>query len=316
MSLPIITLDWPNLWRYSTCWAGRPCSGLVLPGSEQLQIAKQVFSEMKNCFPVFPSTFRILDFLRGRSISLALERTQQQRLQQGFSDLWHDPDDDSGLGGIDMDALQAGSHSYACNQAWHTVTSVLRPRAIGLCVGPLISTSDAEDVFMEALTDLAKEQADGRSLIEQLHVYEQIPATLLTIVKRRCTDLLRHQTAQRRDSRLLTFIPEEAVGPSALDKAPTNDWQSAQDDPYHGLTFAQIASECAHCISPLQQRILSALYVMESDSYMDIANAAWFASATGLRPDVSAATKRRTLDREHDGALTALAACLGLQQKK
>lgn len=299
--------DWSAFWRFGACWAGRPVMGLILPGSERMKVMLRVMEDFMEAHPALPGEVQTYVFIQSHAVQHALNATRAARLASGQPDLWHDPQHRGTTPVIDLAELQQRENS----SRWNDVLTQMRPRALGLLKGQGVDEHDAEDLFAEAIAGMVKPRQNGTAAVHDLIVYEQLPPLFLSIVRRRLVNHIRHRHADKREVGATTSLDDEISG---LDDHTFSTWAANAADPMHGLTLARLAQECAHKLTALQQRILSTLYVEESATYMEVANAPWFAQAMNLKSGVSDATRRRALDAQHDGALDLLARALGLSR--
>lgn len=304
--------DWALLWRFGACWAGRPIPGLLLPGSERLKITTHTLDRLMASHRVLPGALQTHAFIQSTAVELALKTTREARLSSGISDLWHDAAHRGTTPVIDLRELQLHSDS----RLWQDLLVQLRPRAFGLLQGQGVEGADAEDIFAEAMAGMVKPRADGGAAIQDLLVYEQVPLLFLSIVRRRAVNHIRDRNAEKRDARSTVSIHANEASVDVTASSAVADWAAEAADPLHGMTLARLAEECAEGLSPLQQRILSVLYIEESADYMEVASSSWFSEAVGLKANASDATRRRALDREHDSALDHLAQSLGIARRK
>jgi hypothetical protein len=305
-------IDWESAWQYTTTWAGKPVPEVVLPGEVQARIATQIFADLPDCFPNCPGQAELFAHLRQQAVERALALTREERRRSGNPLLWHEGFGHSDQAWIDLELLQ---QTFPLNPAgqgeWLALSKRLRPTALHLVqAGGTLSLEDAEDIFQESLTAFFSCPPGRSSLIQQLAVFEQIPPTFSTVVKRRTADWLRHELAQKRDRRMQLSVDHKFDSDGAelqvTDSASFADWQAALHNPYQSTAFDKLMHESQRLLTPLQQRILTELYILESGSYMEIAQSHWFCQASGVHAGASAATKRRALDREHDAALALL----------
>ena len=304
--------DWPNLWRFGACWAGRPIAGLLLPGSERLKVVTGTFEQLMAEHPVLPGALETYAFIQSTAVRTALDATRKARLAARVPDLWHDPGHRGTTPVIDLTELQEQPDS----RLWQDLLVELKPRAFGLLRGQGVEGADAEDMFAEAMAGMVKPRRDGKAIIQDLLVYEQVPMLFLSILRRRTVNHIRDRHAEKRAAHsTLSLHADETAGDITAQSAVA-EWAAEAADPLRGMTLARLAEECAEGLSSLQQRILSVLYIEESADYMEVASSPWFVQAVGLKASASEATRRRALDREHDSALDHLAQSLGIAREK
>ncbi len=269
----------------------------------------RVMEEFLDTYPGLPGELQALGFLQSHAVQHALNATRAARISSGTPDLWHDPKHTGSTPVVDLPALQQDPDS----PEWQDLFAQLKPRAMGLLRGEGAGEQDAEDVFAESMAGMVKPRQSGPSAIDDLLVYEQLPPLFLCIVRRRLVNHIRYRQAEKRAVRNTLGMEHDAGDVAA---AALTVWEAEAADPMGGLTLARLAEECAHLLSPLQQHILTTLYLEETATYMEVAQAPWFANAVDLKPNASDATRRRALDTEHDSALDSLARALGINRQK
>lgn len=301
--------NWPALWHFGASCAARPVAGVIVPSDERLKVMRQVMKAFMDAHPVLPGEIQVHAFVQSHAVQLALIATREARLATAKADLWHDPDHRNTTPVIDLAELQQHKDSAR----WGDLLTLLRPRALGLLGSQGVDENDAEDLFAEAIAGMVKPRQNGTAVVQDLFVYEQLPPLFFSIVRRCVVDHIRHRQADRRAIRNTVSLGEEI---SKLDDRTVSTWAADVADPLHGLTLVRLAEECAQMLTALQQRILTALYIEESATYMEVANSPWFAQAMNLKPTASDATRRRALDAQHDSAFDQLAQALGIPRPK
>jgi DNA-directed RNA polymerase specialized sigma24 family protein len=232
--------------------------------------------------------------------------------------LWHDPSHRSTTPALDLLELQRSDpNGQLVSDHWTQLHRELKPRSISFLVHEGLPEADAEDVFSEAMVGMVQPRKSGTAVIQDLLIYEQTPALFLSILRRRLSNHIRHRHAEKRSARLTSSLDaDETDAAEPAERTAFNAWAADAADPFSGMTFARLAEECASVLTRLQQRILTALYVEESATYMEVASSPWFMEAAQLKANSSAATRRRRLDHEHDSALDQLACSLGIERSE
>jgi hypothetical protein len=74
MSVPLNdeSPNWPSLWHFGTCWAGKLIAGLLLPGGERLKIMTRVIERLLTSHPVLPGALQAHAFIPSTAVQLAL----------------------------------------------------------------------------------------------------------------------------------------------------------------------------------------------------------------------------------------------------
>ena len=308
--------NWAELWSFGVRWTARPISGLLLPGAECSKIMTAVLEELMASYSQLPDEFQCHAFVQTTAVRLALEVTRKARLESGDPTLWHDASHRATTPALNLTELQRTDASgQLVSKEWTDLHRELKPRGLSFLRHEGVAEADAEDLFAEAMVGMVQKRKSGTAVIHDLVVYEQTPTLFLSILRRRLNNHIRHRHAEKRNAQhtvSLDASEDDAYEPTEWHAF--NAWAADSADPFSGMTFARLAEECAAVLTPLQQRIMTALYIEESATYMEVASSAWFAAATQLKPDASSATRRRRLDHEHDTALDHLAASLGIER--
>jgi hypothetical protein len=301
--------DWQELWLFGACWAGRPVPGVILPQAERTRVMVAVMNSLMDTFGHLPGELQCRAFIHSQAVRLALESTRAARAASANPQLWHDPAHRRSTPALDLAAMQREPHS----PVWAQLLISLKPVSLQLLRSDGLSDADAEDVFAEALAGLVQTRASGTAILQDLLVYEQLPSLFTSILRRRQSNFLRDsQAAKRSAAKTISLHSEDPSLPQLTDHQSWSQWLADEADPLRGMTLTRLATECGHCLSPMQQHILSVLYIQESMSYMELAASPWFLQAVGLKATASEATLRRALDSQHDSALDLLAQCIGL----
>jgi DNA-directed RNA polymerase specialized sigma24 family protein len=271
-----------------------------------------VIEQLMASHPVLPGALQTHAFIQSTAVQIALSAAREARHASGSSDLWHDPEHRGSTPVIDLMELQQRPES----RLWQDLFVLLKPRALGMLRGQGVDSTDAEDIFAESMAGMVKPRKDGTAIIQDLLVYEQVPALFLSIVRRRTVNHIRDRNAEKRAAHNTVSLQAVETSEDITAQSTFSEWAAEAADPLRGMTMARLAEECADGLSGLQQRILSVLYIEESADYMDVASSPWFVQAAGLKAGASDATRRRALDREHDSALDHLAHSLGITRQK
>lgn len=309
--------DWPHLWQLVTRWAGRPFGGVVLPATEAGKVAVTVFEDLPRVWPRLPAHAELLGWLQREAQQRALVHTARQRAATCQPDLWHDPAWQPGEPVLDMAALRRrdarGGYS---SPEWQRLHDVLKRRALRILPGVrhgalTLPESAADDVFMEALAELIRERPEKGTLLDELPLWEHVPPVFNTIVKRRGIDWLRRE-AQRKNE------PNASSRQSSFDDPDTHLAEVLPDpassggvsDPLHGVTFDRIYRACAKCLTDIQWHIITAIYIEETATRLDLASNEDLLRQLDVSPASSESTRRRAINAQLEAAITHLAECL------
>lgn len=309
--------DWPHLWQLTTRWAGRPFGGLILPPEAQSAVAVAVFEALPKAWPRLPGSAELLGWLQREAQQRAIAHTAAQRAATGRADLWHDPAWQPGEPVLDMHALRRrdsrGGYSSPECQRLH---DVLKRRALRILPGvrngiAALPESAMDDVFMEALTELIKERPEKGTLLDELPLWEHVPAVFNTVVKRRGIDWLRREGQRKNEpnapGRQTSFDDPDAHLAETL---PEPDSVGAAFNSLHGVTFDRIYRACEKCLTPIQWHVITALYIEESATRLDLASDEDLLRQLDVSPASSVATRRRAINAQLEAAIAHLAECL------
>jgi hypothetical protein len=317
---PAASPDWPHLWQLVTRWAGRPFGGVILPAAEQGQVAVTVFEDLPRVWPRLPGHAELLGWLQREAQQRAIARTAAQRVASGKADLWHDPAWQPGEPVLDMAALRRrdarGGYS---SPEWQRLHDVLKRRALRILPGVrhgimALPESAADDVFMEALTELIRERPEKGTLLDELPLWEHVPAVFNTIIKRRGIDWLRREGQRKNEpnasARQTSFDdPDSHLAESLRDPAsPGNTFDS-----FHGVTFDRIYRACGQCLTAIQWHIITAIYIEETATRLDLASDEDLLRQLDVSPASSESTRRRAINAQLEAAITHLAECLQIR---
>lgn len=311
------TPDWHHLWQLTTRWAARPFGGVVLPQSAQSSIAVSVFEDLPRAWPRLPGNAELLGWLQRESQQRAIAHTAEQRALTGQPDLWHDPAWQPGEPVLDMHALrQRDARGHYFSPEWQRLHDVLKRRALRILPGVrngsmALPESAVDDVFMEALTELIRERPEKGTLLDELALWEHVPAVFNTIAKRRGIDWLRRE-GQRKNE------PNAAMRQTSFDDPDTRLAESHPDpgsaaaafNPLHGVTFDRIYQACKTCLTPVQWQIITSIYIEETATRLDLASDPEVLATLSVATTASVSTRRRAINAQLEAAIAHLAECL------
>ena len=287
----------------------------MLPGEVRGKVMTLVMERFLTAYPSLPTEMECRAFLHNNAVQLALKTTKKARLESGNPALWHDESHRSTTPVIDITELQRTDPTgRLVSPHWNILHEQMKPRLTAFLRKQGVPDADAEDLFSETIAGLARVRDTGTAVIDDLLVYEQVPALCMNIARHRLCNYFRHRHAAKRDTRQTTSLQETEDVEDKTDQLAFTTWAADEANPLSGLTFARLAEECAQGLTPLQQRILTILYIEESATYMQVATSPWFAQAAGIKPGAAGMTCRRALDSLHDSALEHLARRLGIDR--
>lgn len=289
---------------------------MLLPAEAQSTLAAGVFEDLPKVWPQLPAQAELLGWLQRESQQRAIVHTAQQRVARRQPDLWHDAAWQQGEPVLDMAALrQRDARGGYSSPEWQRLHDVLKRRALRILPGlrhghMLLPEQAVEDVFMEALTELIRERPEKGTLLDELPLWEHVPAVFNTVVKRRGIDWLRREGQRKNQpnsAALQTSFDDPDVPLAGTLPEPRS---AAGFDPLQGVTFDRIYRACSKCLTPLQWRIITDIYIEETSTRLDLASDAAVLRELDVSPSASEATRRRAINRQLETALAHLAECL------
>lgn len=286
---------------WQACWtrARRPVEGVLISELEAEKIAEQA---IRNASFEFDSLDDEVPFT-ARAIELAGEGTRElvaeKRRKDSDPQLHHDPEDRRYDRNLDLDRLQRHDDDRGFgDREWNRLPDLLKPLALRTLQRKGISGPDAEEVFMDALVELAKARSsDKRAPILDPTVFEELIPLHLRIVGFRAIDWQRRRTT-------LKNRPNEGESFDALADDPDRpiQFEDASVDP-DAPTFEHIYKECREVLDSDEWDLLYTLFVAQAATIQDLIEKRDFCDRYGLRRSSSASTRRRVLNERIQVAL-------------
>ena len=296
-----------SCWR--SCWhrARRPVEGVIVDRDLASQIAERA---LRNAAIGTGGAAESSRFLAAALVettthstgTVASERTREQDPQRH-----HDPSDTRYPANLDLDELQKQHPEKGFDRAeWNRLPDLLRPLAFAQLARKGIEGPDAEDLFLEVLTELARERrSDQKAPITDLTVFEEIVPMQTRMLQFRSIDWHRRRSTQKNQAN---------TGPSydALTDDPERPMQFADPGTSSSATpkFDQIYAECEEALSPEEWELVYRLYVAQTVTVQDLVRDDVFCAGAGLKPGASESTRRRALNARIETALEKLRECL------
>ncbi|MGB1130220.1 MAG: hypothetical protein ACPG4K_09220 [Haloferula sp.] len=296
-----------SCWR--SCWhrARRPVEGVLVDRELASQLAERAMRNVAvgTAGPPESSKFLAAALEETRSHSrqtIASERTRDKDPQRH-----HDPADTRYPANLDLDELQKQHPSRGFDRPeWNQLPDLLRPLAFAQLGKKDIGGPDAEDLFLEVLSELARERgSDGKAPITDLTLFEEIVPMQTRMLQFRSIDWHRRRSTQKNQTN---------TGPSfdALSDDPDRPMQFADPSTGSGapLKFEQIYAHCKEALEPEEWELVITLYVAQTATVQDLVQDDDFCQALELKPGASDSTRRRAINTRLESALEKLRECL------
>lgn len=236
------------------------------------------------------------------STSVATERTREADPHR-----YHDPTDTRYPENLNLDELQRQHPERGFDRPeWNKLPDLLRPLAFAQLGKKDIKGPDAEDLFLEILTELARERrSDHKAPITDLTLFEEIVPMQTRMLQFRSIDWHRRRSAQKNQTN---------TGPSfdALSDDPDRPLQFTDPSTDTGASpkFEQIYTQCREALEPDEWRLVITLYVAQSATVQDLVEDDEFCASLDIKPGASPSTRRRAINARLEAALEKLRECL------
>lgn len=289
---------------WKACWhrARRPIEGILVSEDQATTIADRAIRNVSLDYDEFPTEAEFT----ARALEATAESTRQlvalQRREHSDHQLHHDPDDRRYEQNLNLDRLQRRDPDKGfCDSEWNHLPAILRPLALATLTRKGIKGPDAEDVFSDTLVELVRErEGSGRSPILDPTVFEELIPLHARIVGFRSIDWYRRRGALKNQPNTgdslnaLTDSPEHAI-----------QFEDPSADPQSN-TFERIYKECREALSPAEWELVFILFVTQSATIQDLIGDDAFCAKFGIKPSVSASTRRRVISEQVEAALEKL----------
>jgi len=219
----------------------------------------------------------------------------------------HDPADARYPENLNLDELQRQHPERGFDRPeWNKLPDLLRPLAFAQLGKKDIKGPDAEDLFLEILTELARERgSDSKAPITDLTLFEEIVPMQARMLQFRSIDWHRRRSAQKNQTN---------TGPSfdALSDDPNRPLQFADPSTATSATpkFEQIYSQCREALEPDEWKLVITLYVAQSATVQELVEDGDFCESLGVKSGASPSTRRRAINARIEAALEKLRECL------
>lgn len=296
-----------SCWRASWHRARRPVEGVLVDRDLAARIAERA---LRNLAIGAEGKLDSSKFLAATLRETALHSkttVSQERSSESDPQRHHDSADNRYSRNLNLDELQKQHPERGFDRPeWNHMPEVLKPMAFAQLAKKDLSGPDAEDLFLEVLTELARERgSDKKAPITDLTVFEEIVPMQTRMLQHRSIDLHRRRSSQKNQTN---------TGPSfdALSDDPDRPMQFA--DPSTGagasLKFEQIYIQCQEALEPDEWQLVFTLYVAQSATVQDLVEDKDFSRSLHLKPGASPSTRRRAINAKIEIALEKLRECL------
>ncbi|MCH7227694.1 hypothetical protein [Haloferula sp. A504] len=286
---------------WQACWtrARRPVEGVLITEEEAERIAEQAIRNASFEFESFDDEVAFT----ARAIEIAGEATRElvaaKRRSDADPQLHHDPEDRRYERNLDLDRLQRYDPDRGFNdREWNGLPDLLKPLALRTLQRKGISGHDAEEVFMDALVELAKvRNSDNKAPILDPTVFEELIPLHLRIVGFRAIDWQRRRTT-------LKNRPNDGESFDALtdDSERPLQFEDPSADP-EAPTFEHIYKECREVLDSDEWDLVYTLFVAQAATIQELIEEQDFCHRYGLKRSASASTRRRVLNERIQTAL-------------
>jgi len=253
-------------------------------------------------------------WLAERAGPAALAQVAAARAQAGDPDLFRDAASAAWEHNPDFDALRRrDDEGVLTSPDWSMAEPVLRRRALPVLRRMGVKDEDAEDVVMEALGELTQARPDGGGPLDKMWVFEELPRFFATMAERRGISFLRKQSAQKRQpSHPANADPLDA--PDSAVRRTLADPRSGRPDepkaPWENATFDAIHAACRTVLSDFEWFLLTALFVEDTHTRLDLASDPWVLEQLDIPTTASESKRRRRLNLFIEEALIRLGRAL------
>jgi hypothetical protein len=284
---------------WEACWhrARRPVEGVLIPEDRAVEIAERVMRNIALDFEQLPPeaefTARVIEETSEATRGLVAG----ERRKKADPQLHHDPEDRRYSRNLDLDRLQRAHPERGFQDPeWNRLPEVLRPLALATLSRKGIKGADAEDVFSDTLVELVREREESRSApILDPTVFEELIPLHARIVQFRAIDWFRRRSALKNQ-------PNAGESFDALTGDPERPLQF-EDSAASGISFEKIYKECREALSTVEWQLIYSLYVAQTATIQDLVQDDPFCTRLGIKPGVSASTRRRAIGERVEEAL-------------
>lgn len=299
-----------RVWRAAFRRARNPVEGVQLPDAAATEVVEDVFDRLLSRYRDMPGEAEFSSEALEAAAETARHRVATERTAAKDPQLYHLADDKRYGANLDLDRLQKRDADNAfTDREWNGLDPLLRPLAFHLLQRKGITGADAEDVYIETFTELAKLRAsDQKAPIESILVFEEAVPLFSKMIGFRAIDWRRRQGALKNQPNTQHSVEElterEDHAMQFEDSGSTPGGQIGD------LSFDEIYRQCEECLEPFEWELVFVIYVAQSATMGELLEKDEMLAKLDLQPRDSTSKKRRILNDHLERALKKLAKCL------
>ena len=299
-----------RVWRAAFRRARSPVEGVELPDAAAREIVEDVFDRLLSRYRDMPAEAEFSSEALEAAVETARHRVAGERTAAGDPQLHHLSDDKRYPANLDLDRLQKRDAGNAfTDREWNGLDPLLRPLAFHLLQRKGITGADAEDVYIETFTELAKLRAsDQKAPIESVVLFEETIPLFSKMIGFRAIDWRRRQGALKNQPNTQHSI--EDLTEREDHAMQFEDERSSPGSQIGDLSFDEIYRQCEECLSTFEWELVFAIYVAQSATMGELLEQDKILAQLELQRRDSTSKKRRILNDHLERALKKLAKCL------
>ncbi len=299
-----------RVWRAAFRRARNPVEGVQLPDTAAREIVEDVFDRLLSRYRDMPGEAEFSSEALEAAAETARHRVANDRTESGDPQLHHLADDKRYTANLDLDRLQKrdGENAFR-DREWNGLDPLLRPLAFHLLQRKGIKGADAEDVYIETFTELAKlRPSDQKAPIESVLLFEETVPLFSKMIGFRAIDWRRRQGALKNQPNTQHSVEELT---EREDHAMQfEDERSSPGAQVGDLSFDEIYRQCEECLDELEWELVFAVYVAQTATMGELIEKDEILAKLDLQQRDSTSKKRRILNDHLERALKKLAKCL------
>ena len=299
-----------RVWRAAYRRARTPVEGIQLPDATAQAIVEDVFDRLLSRFRDMPGEAEFSSEALEAAADTARHRVARDRRKASDPNLHHLEDDKRYAANLDLDRLQKRDADDAfTDREWNQLDPLLRPLAFHLLQRKGILGADAEDVYIETFTELARlRPSDQRAPIESVVLFEETVPLFSKMIGFRSIDWRRRQGALKNQPNTQHSLEELT---EREDHAMQfEDERSSPGAQVGDLSFDEIYRQCEECLDDLEWELVFAVYVAQTATMGELLEKDDILAKLDLKKRDSTSKKRRILNDHLERALKKLAKCL------
>lgn len=299
-----------RVWRAAYRRARQPVEGTCLPATAAQEVVEDVFDRLLSRYRQAPGEAEFTSEALELAAETARHRIAGERRSNGDPNLHHLPEDRRYDRNLDLDRLQRRDRDDAfTDREWNGLDPILRPIGFHLLQRKGILGQDAEDVYIETFTELARlRSSDQRAPIETVLLFEETIPLFSKMIQFRSIDWRRRQGTRKNQPNTQHSIEELT---EREDHAMQfEDQRSSPASQVGELSFDEIFRQCEECLTEFEWQLIFSLYVAQTDTMGELLEKDEILAQLGLKKRDSTSKRRRTLNEHLERALKKLANCL------